>query len=92
MEAPENCICVNRSGSVGKTVSQMKRLTYTRQPIDGKKCGGVIGPQTLLTLPVCNHFVRSEVALRECLLLVSGVGECGIVVFGVGVRRSCGVF
>ena len=91
--APEKNICVNRSDSVRKCVSQMECLAYTSEPIDRKKCGRVIEPQTLLTLPEwCRVVSNDKVVLLERLLLVGGVGESGIVVLGIGVRWSRGVF
>ena len=86
--APERYICANRSDSVRRRVSQMKRLTHTGQLIiDRKKSGRVIEPQTLLTLPEWCHFESSaKVVLRKGLLLIVLVGECGVVVIGVGVR------
>jgi hypothetical protein len=86
--APERYICANRSDSVRRCVSQMKRLTHTSQLIiDRKKSGRVIEPQTLLTLPEWRHFEsRAKVILREGLLLVGRVGECSVVVLGISVR------
>ena len=86
--APERYICANRSDSVRERVSQMECLTHTSQLIDRKKCRRVIGPQTLLTLPEWCHVVGSaKVVLREGLLLIGRVGECGVVVLGISVRR-----
>jgi hypothetical protein len=91
--APERYICANRSDSVRICVSQMECLTHASQLVHRKKCGRIIEPQTLLTLPEWCHVVGSaKVILREGLLLVGRVGECSVVVLGIRVRWPCVVF
>lgn len=92
--APERYICANRSDSVRICVSQMECLTHASQLVHRKKCGRVIEPQTLLTLPKRRHVVGSaaKVILRKGLLLVGRVGECSVVVLGIRVRWPFVVF
>jgi hypothetical protein len=91
--APERYICANRSDSVRICVSQKVCLTHASQLIDRKKCGRVIEPQTLLTLPEWCHVVGSaKIILREGLLLVGWIGECSVVDLRISMRWSRVVF